>query len=190
MKTTLLKIRINDQFLLGEIDNNLHVTELKKNSLPEGKKIISWLESVFTVRLLKKHTDELHYIKTFVAKKMHPQIIDILRKNKNELESYYAATKAETSRTAHFMPVFNGLKENDREIELSVIISPEVMLFIAIITLTDNIIRQLRTQYLCGQRSKRDFYRQRKVVLTKYASTRRQIQDKRRENNLLIEQLK
>ncbi|EJH2252555.1 hypothetical protein ACQZDD_004897 [Klebsiella aerogenes] len=190
MKRTTLEIRINDRFLLGEIDNALHTIVLERNSVPDGKKTIIWLESLFTAHVLKKHRDKLHYIKTFVAKKIYPQIIDILRNTQSSMNSLYLAEKEETARAEHYRQIFDGLKVDDKTVALNVIISPPVMLFIAIITLTDNIIRQLRVQYLCGLRSKKDFYRQRKTVLRRYAKVRNEIKEKTIKNRELIETLK
>lgn len=190
MKRTTLEIRINDRFLLGEVDNTLHSIPLERNSVPDGRKTITCLESLFTAHVLKNHRDKLHYIKTFVAKKLYPQVIDILRNTQKSMDTFYSAAKTETARSEHFRPVLEGLKADDRAVALNVIISPPVMLFIAIITLTDNIIRQLRVQYLCGLRSRKDFYRQRKIVLRKYATVRNEIRIKSLKNNELIETLK
>ncbi|EIP6959095.1 hypothetical protein LTF62_004603 [Salmonella enterica] len=190
MKTKIIALHIHDQFLLGEIDNQLHKTPLKFNSLPSGKECIAWLEALFTLHLLKKHKDELHYIKTFVAKKTYPEVLDILRTAQDELNNHYTATKKETAKAEHFMLVLNGLKDDDKKIEINSLITPCTMLFIGIITACDNIIRQYRTQYLCGLKSKKQFYLQRKLVLKKFANIRRLIQEAKKKNNIMIQELK
>lgn len=54
-------------------------------------------------------------------------------------------------------------------------------MMISLITLTDNIIKQQRILYLCGEISKKDFYSNRRVVLKKFSNVRLKLHHNRKE---------
>ncbi|NIH07045.1 hypothetical protein [Providencia rettgeri] len=189
MKIETLKVMINDRFLQGEIDKKLRELTLTHN-LPDGKEIIEWLQSIFTAHIIKQHKDDLHFLKTLAAQKTYPEMIDIIKNTKNTMEIEYDELKNKVNKTTTGNQILAMFRKQDKRILINSIICHPVMTFIEVITLTDNMIRQLRALYLCGELSKAEFYRSRKRVLKQYATVRRRLIEKRKENNELIQKYK
>lgn len=188
MKSEKLNIRINDKFLLGEVDYRLHTVPMKF-SFPDAKKTIIFIEKIFTSHLNKRFRDKPHYLRSFVAKKYYPPLIDLLRNKEQELRDFYEATKKETTGIAYYRDIYKAIEQDNKSIELNVLISPPVMLFISILTSVDNIIKQLRIQFRSGTISKRHFYRQRNIVLKKFANVRLAAFRLRMEHDTLVKKI-
>jgi len=188
MKREKLNIRINDRFLLGEIDYSLHTVSMRY-SFPDAINTLLFIEKVFTSHLNKRFRDKPHYLRSFVAKKYYPALLELLRQKELELREFYEATKKESTRMTHYREIYRAIEQDNKSIELKVLITPPVMLFISIIAAVDNIIKQLRVQYKSGVISKRHLYRQRNIVLKKFSNVRLALYRLRKEHDELLEKI-
>lgn len=188
MKREKLNIRINDRFLLGEIDYSLHTVSMRY-SFPDAINTLLFIEKVFTSHLNKKFRDKPHYLRSFVAKKYYPPLLELLRQKELELREFYEATKKESARMTHYREIYRVIEQDNKNIELKVLITPPVMLFISIIAAVDNIIKQLRVQYKSGIISKRHLYRQRNIVLKKFSNVRLALYRLRKEHDELLDKI-
>lgn len=188
MKSEKLSIRINDTFLLGEVDYRLHTVPMRF-SFPDAKNTIIFIEKIFTSHLNKRFRDKPHYLRSFVAKKYYPALMDLLKNKERELRDFYDATKKEVSGIVCYRDIYRVIEQDNRSIELNVLISPPVMLFISILTSVDNIIKQLRIQFRSGAISKRHLYRQRHLVLKKFSNVRLAVFSLRQEHDAMIDKV-
>ncbi|EEC7618080.1 TPA: hypothetical protein RXP51_004930 [Escherichia coli] len=182
MERKQLNLRINDQFLIGEIDNKLHSEKLiHKHHVTDAINTIKYLEILFTSSNLKRYKNKEHYIKHIVAKSLLPKAEEIIRIQKDEFSSHYEHLKQTVSEIPNYKDIYNHINNENKKIKIPVLISPVVMMMISLITLTDNIIKQQRILYLCGEISKKDFYSNRRVVLKKFSNVRLKLHHNRKE---------
>lgn len=189
MKRENIDLRIHDKFLMTEIDYSRSEQPIKR-SQPDGLHIILYLEKVFTASNIKRYNDKLHYLKAELARQKEPEILAILCKRADELQKFYQAIKLETQSIPFSHVINKSIIEIAQVIKISVLISPAVMRFISIITLTDNLIKQLRIQKMSGKIKKNDLYRQRHVILKKFSHIRTAIFEIEKSHNKLIEKAK
>ncbi|EHK4237691.1 TPA: hypothetical protein IHO32_005095, partial [Escherichia coli] len=98
MERKQLNLRINDQFLIGEIDNKLHSEKLiHKHHVTDAINTIKYLEILFTSSNLKRYKNKEHYIKHIVAKSLLPKAEEIIRIQKDEFSSHYEHLKQTVS---------------------------------------------------------------------------------------------
>ncbi|EHL1905996.1 hypothetical protein KC630_004586, partial [Salmonella enterica] len=71
-----------------------------------------------------------------------------------------------------------------------VLISPHVMLFINITALADNIIKQLRVQYLNGSIDETTLLIKRNKILKQYAALREKLHEMKQERKKLFKKVK
>lgn len=171
MKRKNIDLRINDRFLEIELDYSRSAYPIRR-SVPDGLHTIIFLEKIFTASNINRYKDKLHFLKAEIARKYQPVLCDLLRTRERELDTFYQTTKAETANIPLYRTTYRHLEENNRIIKIPVLISPAVMLFISVTALTDNMIKQQRIQYLSGVITKKDFYRQRQIIMKKFTHIR------------------
>ncbi|EGG8986769.1 hypothetical protein V3W87_004443 [Salmonella enterica] len=190
MERTTINFRINDDGLLAQFNHAMAKEQRKYKFATDGIRTIKDLEIIFTASKIKNFRDNEHYLIASLAQKQSPLILNVLNELKDKFEKVYQEERNITGQIIFFKKILEQVEYHDKIQDIDVLISPHVMLFINITALADNIIKQLRVQYLNGSIDETTLLIKRNKILKQYAALREKLYEMKQERKKLFKKVK
>lgn len=190
MERTTINFRINDDALLAQFNHAIAKEQKKYKFATDGIRTIKDLEIIFTASKIKNFRDNEHYLIASLAQKQSPLILNVLNELKDKFEKIYQEERNITGQIIFFKKILEQVEYHDKTQDIDVLISPHVMLFINITALADNIIKQLRVQYLNGSIDETTLLIKRNKILKQYAALREKLYEMKQERKKLFKKVK